>query len=280
MSVTDRVGEPGVRLMLGDCLDRMAEIEDRSVHLIVTDLPYGVTACRWDVIIPFEPLWKHYRRVLGPFGAVVLTARQPFTSMLVMSNRKWFKYCLVWDKITASGALNAKRRPMTSHEDVVVFSPGNHTYHPQYERRSDSEIKRLSVNGFRDRASSGNAYGASNGSVFSPRSSRAFKNPKSIIRINGLSGKHLERGHHHTQKPVALMEYLIHTYSEECGTILDSCMGSGTTGIACINTNRNFIGIEKDPAIFAAAERRIAELVESTPLFAGASGGNAGGPTE
>jgi DNA modification methylase len=212
------------RLILGDCLQAMADIPDGSIDLILADLPYGTTACKWDVVIPFEPLWAHYRRVLKPRGAVVLTASQPFTSMLVMSNPKWFRYEWVWDRVNKyTGHLNAKKRPMRRHETVVNAAQrtaATYGAHHTEKLRSSDGLSAM---------------------------------PGSVLRIKG----HDKKGVHPTQKPVALMEYLIRTYSHEGEMVLDNTMGSGTTGVACLNTGRRFLGIEKDPAIFAVADRRI-----------------------
>jgi site-specific DNA-methyltransferase (adenine-specific) len=243
----------------------MGDLPGGSIDLILADLPYGTTACRWDVIIPFEPLWAHYRRLLKPRGAVVLTASQPFTSMLVMSNREWFKYDWAWDKKSASGFLNAKKMPMRAHEHVLVFAPEATTYNPEKIARTEAELKRFAKS---DKAIPGRsgAYRATSWTSWPTRENRKFKGPTSVIRINGLcGGRDRERGLHPTQKPVALMEYLIKTYSNKYDSVLDNCMGSGTTGIACLNTGRDFIGIESDPAYLAIAERRIRSAM--LPLF-------------
>jgi site-specific DNA-methyltransferase (adenine-specific) len=247
------LGEP--RLMLGDCLERMGEIADGSVDLILADLPYGTTACKWDTVIPFGPLWAHYRRLLKPRGAVVLTASQPFTSALVMSNREWFKYDWVWLKNRPTGSHHAKNRPMSKHEHVLVFSgsPMGHesqlkdrrmTYNPQGV--SAGRLKTVTAKGSHSR-------------LTGPRPNQVGRE---YLSQTGFPHTCLEfdkeESHYHpTQKPVALMEYLIRTYSHEGETVLDNAMGSGTTGVACVNTGRRFIGIEKGPAYFATAEERI-----------------------
>jgi len=254
-------------LLMGDCLERMAEIADGSVDLIAADLPYGTTACKWDVVIPFDPLWEHYRRVLQPRGAVVLTASQPFTSMLVMSNREWFRYSRVWDHVTKTGFLNAKKAPMRGHQDVIVFARGSHTYNPQMIRRRPDEIARMRYKEDR-RPGADRAYQADRRISRGRVESGEFKYPSSIIRISARDLSDEYRGLHPTQKPVALFEYLIRTYSNPGDLVLDNAMGSGTTILAAINTDRRAIGIERDPAIFATAERRIARHRASTPLFA------------
>ena len=248
-----------IELIQGDCLEVMADIPDSSVDLILCDLPYGTTACKWDSVIPFEPLWEQYRRVIRGRGAIVLTAAQPFTSALVVSNLEWFKYCWVWEKSKPGGFMNAKNAPLKITEDVCVFSPGTTanrsekrmSYFPQGlvragTQKSDGTRKSDSTVGGRP-SRSGNAY------------IQEFTGyPNNILRFASEG-----RIFHPTQKPVALMEYLIRTYTNEGDTVLDNCMGSGTTGVACVNTGRNFIGIELDPDYFAIAEKRIQEAQDA-----------------
>ena len=234
-------------LYLGDCLEKMKDIPDKSIDMILCDLPYGTTACKWDVVIPFEPLLEQYKRIIKPNGAIVLTASQPFTSALVMSNPKMFKYEWIWDKITGRGHLVAKYRPMAQHENILVFGNGKVKYNPQMV--------------LMDKPQKGKSMEASRTSIMGGRTTkeseiiiRTHKYPKTII-TQGVDGKYL----HPTQKPVALLEYLIKTYTLEGETVLDNCMGSGSTGAACKNLNRNFIGIELDPEYFKIAEKRINE---------------------
>jgi site-specific DNA-methyltransferase (adenine-specific) len=224
----------------------MKDIPDKSVDMILCDLPYGTTACKWDVIIPFEPLWEQYERIIKDNGAIVLTASQPFTSALVMSNPKWFKYCWVWVKTKASGHLDAKRKPMRKHEDILVFGrKGYPEYNPQ------GLVDGIFKNG-RDVDMADRVYSQYKNHGISQKGNY----PKTVLEFANPSGK----GHlHPTQKPVALFEYLIKTYTNEGETVLDNCMGSGTTAIACINTGRNFIGIELDDTYFGIAKKRIAE---------------------
>jgi site-specific DNA-methyltransferase (adenine-specific) len=251
--------------MLGDCLTRMAEIPDGSVDMVLCDLPYGTTACKWDSVIPFEPLWREYRRVTKPNAAIVLTASQPFTSALVMSNPKQYRHSWVWDKGVGSNFTQAKRVPLKVHEDVLVF--GTAETNPPYCPQMSVRDKPMPMGGNSGKRGTG-AYdlrGAAveaklaNGKIYT----EAY--PKSVISISPRADK--ARGLHPTQKPVALMEYLIRTYTHEGETVLDNTMGSGTTGVACVNTNRSFIGIERDPGYFAIAERRIAEARDATPLL-------------
>lgn len=224
-------------LMQGDCLDAMWLIPEGSVDLILCDLPYGTTQNKWDSVIPFEPLWAHYWRVLKPNGAVVLTAAQPFTSALVMSQPDNFKYQWVWEKSKPTGHLNAKKQPMRKHEDVLVFYREQCTYNPQGLKEANAIVSRTNR---------GN-YGECSKSTVQT----ATGYPHSLLRYP------TENGVHPTQKPVALMEYLIRTYTNGGETVLDNCMGSGTTGVACKNTGRNFIGIERDPEYFRIAQERM-----------------------
>lgn len=246
-----------VTLWQGDCLELMKDIPDGSIDLILCDLPYGTTACKWDTIIPFEPLWKQYRRIAKANAAIVLTASQPFTTALISSNYEIFKYCWVWEKGRASGFVHAKNKPMKAHEDVVVFSKGvtvhasqssnRMTYNPVMETgkpyKKINSKKKFNWGGQARPSQSSDFESINTGTRY----------PRSVIKFSEHNGGSL----HPTQKPVALMEYLIRTYTNEGDTVLDNCMGSGTTGVACINTNRNFIGIELDENYFNIAKERI-----------------------
>lgn len=250
-----------VTLHCGDCLEVMQEIPDGSVDMVLCDLPYGTTACKWDSVIPFEPLWEAYRRVTKPNAAIVLTASQPFTSALVMSNAGWFKYDICWRKSNVSGFLNAKRMPLRQHEDILVFCGGRLLYNPQF-------FAKPSVRAAQKTVGASGAYGDYKEGVF-----RSIPNetgyPRSVIDFSTAYHAR-EAGLHPTQKPVALMEYLIRTYTNEGDTVLDNTMGSGTTGVACMRTGRNFIGIERDPTYFAIAEKRIKEATVQPSMFAAA----------
>ena len=243
-----------ITLYLGDCLDILPILPAQSVDLIVTDLPYGTTACKWDVIIPFEPMWKEVRRILKPHGAFITTASQPFTSALVMSNLKWFKYEWIWKKSKGFNFFNAKNSPIRQHENIIVFSSGmiahdGHSenrmiYNPQGLVRVDKKWHRPQM------------YNSEH------RYNRPSDKLDRIIPFENFPGSLLEIGSEHnpphpTQKPVALYEYLIKTYSNPNDTIMDFCMGSGTTGVACVQTGRNFIGIEADEKYFNIANERI-----------------------
>lgn len=231
--------------MQGDCLERMKELESGSIDMVLADPPYGTTACKWDSVIPFEPMWKQLKRITKKNGAIVMTASQPFTSALVMSNPAMFKYCWVWDKRVASNSQLAKNQPLKIHEDVCVFANGKLAYNPQ--GLVDCEIIRSNAN---------RSKGV--GHVGSERKRETFVQkktgyPKSIQNFKPNNINKL----HPTQKPVALMEYLIKTYTNEGETVLDFTMGSGTTGVAAKNLNRKFIGIELDETYFKIAQERI-----------------------
>jgi site-specific DNA-methyltransferase (adenine-specific) len=239
-------------LRLGDCLQVMETLAPASVDLILCDLPYGTTQNKWDSVIPFEPLWAQYKRVCR--GAIVLTAAQPFTSALVMSNADGFRYQWVWEKPKASGFLNARRRPLAAHEDILVFGDASR-YFPQ-------GLIPVSVNNARKNKSGNGNFGKVSDRPYVQKEGNF---PRSVVRF-----QHETAPVHPTQKPVALMEYLIRTYTNEGDTVLDNCMGSGTTGVACANTGRNFIGIERDPGYFDIARKRIEEAMIPADLFAAA----------
>ena len=243
-----------------DCLIGMQRIPDKSIDAIICDLPYGVTACKWDSIIPFEPLWEQYNRVIKDNGAIVLFGSQPFTSALVMSNPKWFKYSLVWEKSNPTGMSQANKRPMKYHEDICVFYFKQPTYNKQMiPRLSKSMEQHIKNNGTFNvsNKTSGNQQSIAYKEIPANRYSATEKNPSSIIKINSLRANSKEWYGHPTQKPVKLLEYLIKTYTNEGETVLDNCVGSGTTAIACLNTNRNFIGFEMDKGYFDIANERI-----------------------
>ena len=242
-------------LMLGGCLERMKEIEPGSVDMVLCDPPYGTTACKWDSVIPFEPMWKCVRRVLKPNGAAVFTASQPFTSALVMSNVDEFAHSWVWNKRFAANFVQAKRQPLKDHEDVLVFcsSRKQPAYYPQTVKRDvpikkggNKQSKAIPI----ARSLAAEAFGQENKRYDE-------KCPTTVSSLNFSSRSDAKRGLHPTQKPVALMEYLIRTYTHEIETVLDFTMGSGTTGVAAANTGRRFIGIEKDPGYFNTATARI-----------------------
>lgn len=226
-----------INLMQGDCLGLMKSLSDNGVDMVLCDLPYGTTQNKWDSVIPFDQLWAEYKRICS--GAIVLTSSQPFTSVMVASNLADFKYAWVWEKSAATGHLNAKRMPMKLHEDVNVFCSRAAPYNPQDLQPFNKTVRR---------GSNGSNFGKSGNENF-----QQFTNyPRSILRFSSDP-----KPVHPTQKPVALMEYLIRTYTHEGMIVLDNCMGSGTTGVACVNTGRNFIGMEMDSGYFQIAKDRI-----------------------
>jgi site-specific DNA-methyltransferase (adenine-specific) len=248
------------QLILGDCLEEMKKIPDGSIDLVLTDPPYGTTACKWDTVIPFEPMWEQLKRVTKKNGAIVLFGSQPFTSALVMSNPKMFKYEWVWHKNFSGGFATAKFQPMKYHENIVVFSIAKTAYNPIFEDYAESVKKRFkegeSVNVNKQSQNSTNQIHNGFGSSPHSISFKRGRYPSSVQKIDGVPNCNGVRVHP-TQKPVALMEYLIKTYTNEGETVLDFTMGSGTTGVACKNLNRNFIGIELDPTYFEIAKARI-----------------------
>lgn len=242
-------------IMKGDCLERMKEIKNGSVDMILTDPPYGTTACKWDSIIPLEPMWEQLKRVIKPNGAIVMTASQPFTTTLIASNMDMFKYCWYWEKSRPTGFANAKKQPLRKIEDVAVFYKKHPTYNPQGLTRINKVCKNSNTCGG-DTVRSDTAESSGKGSLRTGGKEyfQEFTNyPTQVLSIKSNEGKKL----HPTQKPVALMEYLIKTYTNEGETVLDFTMGSGTTGVACVNTSRKFIGIEMDDKYFEIAKKRI-----------------------
>ena len=234
------------KLYQGDCLELMAQIPDGSVDMVLCDLPYGTTACKWDSVIPFEPLWAHYKRVIKRNGAVVLTADFPFTAALLMSNPSGYHHRWAWDKVNRiTGFLDAKKRPLRVVEDILVFCKGQPVYTPQMWQGDPYTAKH---------GHAGKVYNKSRSVVRD--CSDGMRYPQNIIRLKA-DNRGVEGRVHPTQKPVALMEYLIRTYTHEGDTVLDNCMGSGTTGVACMNTGRKFIGMEQDTGYFGLARNRI-----------------------
>ena len=229
--------------MQGDCLELMKDIPDGSVDMILADLPYGTTRNKCDTVIPFEPLWEQYERVIKDNGAIVLTASQPFTTALIASNRKLYKYVWYWQKTKPSNHLNAKRQPLRTIEDIVVFYKKQPTYIPKMTKREKSII---GID-----TGSQTTYGKTKGGYSKEYTHRY---PVNLLRFPR------DKQVHPTQKPVSLMEYLIKTYTVEGETVLDNTMGSGTTGVACKNLNRNFIGMELDEEYFKIATERINEM--------------------
>ena len=249
-----------VQLYKGDCLEIMKDIPDKSVDMILCDLPYGITDCKWDRAIPFDKLWEQYERIIKDNGVIVLFGSEPFSSSLRMSNLKLYKYDWIWKKTKPTGFSHSKNMPLKDYENVCVFSKGSighinllgkdrrMIYNPQGVKECNRKIKRNTkgFEGTMERKSQVNEY-----------IGKLTNFPKMVIEYSNIIMGTL----HPTQKPVELLEYLIKTYTNECETVLDNCMGSGSTGIACLKTNRNFIGIEKDGKYFDVAYNRINEFI-------------------
>ncbi len=241
-------------LILGDCLDVMATLPAGSVDCICTDLPYGVTNCSWDAVIPFAPMWEQVKHVLKPRGVFVTTASQPFTSALVMSNLEWFKYAMVWDKKSVGNVYSANLRPLKSHEDICVFYEQQPVYNPQKTKGLPNHSH--GIGDGRGKSIYGNPSRVAH-------DTSGMKFPKTILEFAKWSPR---ENLHPTQKPVALYDYLIRTYTNLGDTVLDFCCGSATTGVACIKTQRRFIGVELDPTYHAIAQRRL-EDAAAQPLL-------------
>lgn len=242
------------KLYKGDCLEVMIDIPDKSIDMILCDLPYGTTRCKWDSIIDLEKLWEQYNRIIKDNGAIVLFAQTPFDKVLGASNLKMLKYEWIWEKTQATGHLNAKKMPMKAHENILVFYKKLPTYNPQKttgHKPINSYTKYISTQNKSD------LYGKVNKEISGggdtdryPRSVQVFSSDKQKIAL------------HPTQKPVDLLQYLIKTYTNETELVLDNTMGSGSTGVACVNTNRRFIGIEQDDTYFNIAKERINQTLK------------------
>ena len=233
---------------LGDCLELMPKyIEDKSIDMILCDLPYGTTSQKWDVIIPFDKLWEQYERIIKPNGAIVLFGKNPFTAKLILSNEKLFRYELIWEKSRAGNSMQVCKQPSAIHENILVFYKNQPTYNDLKFKVDEKYIdKRKSIN---DSFYSSGHYSG----VMKRKADDGLRHPQSILPFNSV----WKKGMHPTEKTIELFEWLIKTYTNEGMTIFDPCMGSGTTGVACKNTNRSFIGIEKDAEYFKIAEQRI-----------------------
>jgi site-specific DNA-methyltransferase (adenine-specific) len=243
-------------ILLGDCLELMKDIPNGSIDMILCDLPYGTTACKWDIVIPFIQLWCEYGRVIKDNGAIVLFASQPFTTDLINSARDIFRYSLVWEKSHGSFA-TAKKMPMKRHEDILIFCKGKEKYNPQMEVRDK----------VRDRRNEGymkSGKGNSNNSATNPNIPFKYADdynpslsyPKSVLKFSNPSDKRL----HPTQKPTDLFEFIIKSYTDENDLVLDNCAGSGTTAIACLNTNRQFIVMEKEQKYYDIILKRVGDF--------------------
>ena len=238
------------KIFNGDCMEIMKEIPDNSVDMILCDLPYGTTQCKWDTVLPLEDLWKEYHRVCKLNAAIVLTAAQPFTSALIMSNPKYFKYNWVWEKSKATGYLNAKKMPLRAHEDVCIFYKKPPVYNPQMVQGTPYN------KGTAHRPT--DVYGSQRETLVKNDSGLRYPRTVQYFKTAESEGKVL----HPTQKPLALFEYLIRTYSNEGDLILDNCIGCGTTAVACINTNRDYIGIELEEKYYNITLERIQKTLD------------------
>lgn len=253
-----------INLMHGDCLELMKDIPDGSVDMILCDLPYGTVSCSWDVIIPFAPLWEQYKRVTKKNAAIILTAQTPFDKALGSSNMAMLRHEWIWIKECATGGMNANKMPLKKHENVLVFYKSLPTYNPQFTSGKPYKISRNKPKTTSAYGKTGvcNGFESINTGLRYPVSTLEFK--RDTIKL------------HPTQKPVALMEYLIRTYTNEGETVLDNCAGSFTTGVACVNLNRKFIGIEKEKSYFDIGTKRIKERMEwldsKTELMTGTGG--------
>jgi len=245
------------KLINGDCLVEMPKIANNSIDLILCDLPYGITSCKWDTVIPLDKLWEQYERIIKPNRAIVLFGSQPFTSQLVMSNLKLFKYEWIYQKVVGSNFATAKQMPMKEHENVLVFGKGKLKYNPQMQERSDNGKKRLNTpfvtNSKTPLETMSNIPRTNAGKEYD----KQVRYPSSIQKFNNRAKG--ARGLHPTQKPIELCEYLIKTYTDIGDIVLDNCMGSGTTGVACANLGRRFVGMEIDRDYFEIAEKRFKE---------------------
>ena len=237
----------------GDCLELMKNIPDGSVDMVLCDLPYGTTRNKWDIIIPLDSLWEQYKRVIKDNGAIVLFSAEPFTSLLITSNIQWFRYDLIWSKTQGSDFLNANRKPLRSHENICVFYKKQPTYNPQ---KTDGKPYKA-----KSGETTSSNFGKFNGNHYTENKD-GKRYPLSVLRF---SGEHNSGKQHPTQKPTDLLEYLIKTYTNEGEIVLDNSMGSGSCGVACVNTNRHFIGIELDDGYFNIAKKRIEEAVNDLP---------------
>ena len=240
-----------IELHHGDCLEEMRKVPKGSVNMVLCDLPYGSTSCAWDVVIPFDELWAAYEYVLAPGGIVVLFGSQPFTSALIMSNLKWFRYELIWSKNRCGSPGLAKIRPMKTHENILVFSPGRSLYNPQMTVGEPYSRKSSRPEGYVGKANN-HGYGMKPRTEFSNEGTRY---PQSILNISRDFSAQQQM--HPAQKPVPVLEWLIKTYTDEGMLVLDNTMGSGSTGVACKRIGRSFIGMEQDKAYYDIAVSRI-----------------------
>ena len=247
-----------------DCLEGMKRIPDGNVDCIICDLPYGTTSCKWDNILPFDILWRQYLRIIKSKGAIILFGTEPFTSELILSNRDMYREKLTWVKHKPSNIGNAKYMHLKYSEDIIVFSNGKCTYNPQMQPRISDRIRQAQRGNSKQwRTNRKDTQEVSFATQYAPRDWHTFdadfKYPSNVINIPAVVSNSKEKVPHPTQKPIALIEYLIKTYTNEGDVVLDNCMGSGTTAIACMNTNRNYIGFELDKEYYDLSIKRINE---------------------
>ena len=246
-----------MKLLNGDCLELLNDVDDKSVDMILCDLPYGQTHNKWDSVIPLDKLWKQYKRVIKDNGCIALFGQGMFTADLMYSNKKWWKYNLIWDKVLTNGFLNANRMPLRSHEDITIFYNKPPTYNPQKvlgkKNHTKGKVKQIKNNNYGKHNFVDNSDELGN-----------MKHPKSILTF---SKTHPSIMLHPTEKPVEVCEWLIKSYTNEGDVVLDNCMGSGTTGVACENTNRKFIGMELDKEYFEQAIKRINQRINQRKFF-------------
>lgn len=261
-----------IDLIKGDALKELSKISDKSVDAIICDIPYGTTKCKWDIVIPFLAMWNELEHIIKPNGAIVLFGKQPFTSKLILSNINWYRENLVWIKHKPTNFANGKYMHLNYTEDIIVFGKGKITYNPQLQERKSERIKQAQNGNSKNwRSKHKGQDEVAFSTDYEPREWTVYdanlKLPMNYIEIPSVVSNSKEKVNHSTQKPIALMEYLVKTYSNENETVLDFTMGSGTTGVACVRTNRNFIGIEKDDVYFELAQNRINQELENHNNF-------------
>lgn len=247
------------KIVLGDCLKAMKKIKDKSIDMILCDMPYGTTACKWDSVLDLNELWKHYKRIIKDNGAIVLTASQPFTTILILSNMKMFKYCWVWEKQIPSNFLNTIKQPLRSYEDICVFYKRQSKYNPQLRDKPKTNIRQ---NIIKVKQRNKGVYGEMEKYYSRNKYRKIPVNKMYPINILKINIEHKIKRLHPTQKPIALFEYLIKTYTNKDNLVLDNCAGSGTTGIACLNLKRKFILIEKEKKYYKLMRKRIKDHIK------------------
>ena len=254
-----------IDLRKGDCLELMKDLPDKSIDAIITDPPYGTTTCKWDSVIPFDKMWKQLNRIIKPNGAILLFGQEPFSSFLRCSNINNYRYDWIWDKVSTTNFANAKKMPLSCYEVISVFYKSLPTYNPQMTDAKSDRIRPISKP--KENTSETNKQASGKTRQYSDNYDNTKRFPRKIIEVScRLAECNSLNRVHPTQKPELLMEYLIKTYTNDNEVVLDFTMGSGTTGVACVNTNRNFIGMELDDKYFEIAEKRINEAITAKQL--------------